>query len=591
MLFATLGALAGCGDAAGGTYVVVTVDADEEVKAGLTALRLLARAEGREARTEEIAPPITWPVVFGLTPAGGDATQRFRVEARAEGTTAAVASARSGYAEGRTVWIHLHLSGACGECREGETCCEGACTNDALNELLLPSYSAGATPPPSARCGAPTDAGPGARDADVPLDAGRDAGDVGGDAGPTSDGGGPDDDAGPRPDAGAPTGAFVAVAAGNHHSCALSDEGAVWCWGNGAAGQLGPGGSSGVPRRVEGITGGAIRLAVGGQHSCVVREDTSVLCWGNNANGELLLMPGDPPVRSMPAALEGVSSVSALGLGWAHACAIVGDGELVCWGLDDAGQLSEAATGPQCGAICGPPPDRDQPCCWEPIEVPIPSGERVLQVEAGTAFTCAVTESRATSARSLWCWGGNESGQLGVGSAAASIDRVSRVTGVDDPRAIALGRAHACAVQGDGRARCWGQNGSGELGLGRAGGRVDTPELVQHSTGGGTSVGDVPDVRSLTAGATHTCALTLTAELCWGDNANGRLGDETEDRRARPTPIAWSDGTRGTALTAGTNHTCAILSTEQVACWGRNDFGQVGDGRTVDRLSPVTVLP
>jgi len=186
---------------------------------------------------------------------------------------------------------------------------------------------------------------------------------------------------------------------------------------------------------------------------------------------------------------------------------------------------------------------------------------------AGPAFTCALLNDGT-----IRCWGANGSGQLGDGS---TLDRHAPVAVALPPAAVAsslsAGTAHACAVMGGGAVSCWGANDQGQSTGAFSSGPV-YPPAATPVTSGATAVA---------AGAAHTCALLSSgAVTCWGSNALGQLGP------GPGAPIASG----ANALTAGASHTCALLG-GAVTCWGDNASGQLGDGTTAPRAGTFTPIP
>src|SRR5690606_27765369 len=143
------------------------------------------------------------------------------------------------------------------------------------------------------------------------------------------------------------------------------------------------------------------------------------------------------------------------------------------------------------------------------------------------------------------------------------------------------------AIASDNKAYCWGLNTSNQLGDGTTTQR-NSPEAVLQ--------GDMPSgatVRSMRAGAYHTCAIASNNKAyCWGANTNGRLGDGTTTNRSAPEAVivgAMGSSANIVQIDAGT-HTCAIASNNKAYCWGYNASGQLGDGSTTSRSSPVAVV-
>jgi len=203
------------------------------------------------------------------------------------------------------------------------------------------------------------------------------------------------------------------------------------------------------------------------------------------------------------------------------------------------------------------------------------SSSGVQAIDAGWAHTCALTASGGVK-----CWGSNVDGELGDGTNTdryTPVDVVGLSAGV---QAIAAGNSHTCALTASSGVKCWGYNGYGQLGDGTNNTTSAPVDVVGLSSG----------VQAIAAGGHHTCALTASGGVkCWGSNVDGELGDGTTTDRSTPVDVVGlSSGVQ--AIAAGWGHTCALTASGGVKCWGDNYYGQLGDGTTMDRSTPVDVI-
>jgi alpha-tubulin suppressor-like RCC1 family protein len=226
----------------------------------------------------------------------------------------------------------------------------------------------------------------------------------------------------------------------------------------------------------------------------------------------------------------------------------------MCWGDNSEGQLGDGTRTNRSTpvAVIGLPGD-------------------IAAVAAGGGHTCALHGSGE-----VWCWGDNVYGQLGDGTRIDSPAPVA-VTGLSTPAvALGAGEFHTCALMIGGGVECWGWNDEAQLG--------DVTGVMHMAA---VPVAGSREATALAVGARHNCTINPAGQVqCWGGNWEGQIGDGSGLRRYQPANVS-SRGGRVTALAAGNTHTCALAQDGSMACWGGNSNGQLGDGTTINRLSPV----
>ena len=311
-----------------------------------------------------------------------------------------------------------------------------------------------------------------------------------------------------------------------------------------------------TPVDVSGLTSGVSAIVAGISHACAL-----TLRWGQvlgrNFDGQL----GDGTTTQLntPVDVSGLTAgVSAIAAGDYHTCAATITGGVKCWGRNNYGQLGDGTTTQR----------------TTPVNV---SGlaSNVSSIAANDGHTCAVT-----SAGGAKCWGFNNFGQLGDGTIMQRTTPVNVSGLTSGVSAIATGGADTCALTSAGAVQCWGVNSYGQLGDGTSTQR-NTPVNVSGLTSG---------VSAITADYAHTCVVTsANGAKCWGFNAYGQLGDATTTLRNTPVNVSGLTN-NASAIEAGNGHTCAVTTTGGTKCWGRNSYGQLGDGTTTDRSTPVDVV-
>jgi len=385
------------------------------------------------------------------------------------------------------------------------------------------------------------------------------------------------------------------IAAHGNNTCALLPHGKMKCWGDNTKGQVGNGDADGTaltaPVEVLNISD-ATSIAVGDQFCCAVVADGEVKCWGDGSSGKL----GDGSGSSSLSPVKVDVNTTSVALGRSHACALVEwwlDDEgyvhlwsvhasgpvytgIVCWGDDGFGQLGN---GDEFGS-------EDSP---EGVSHLVRGVDSIIWLTHGriqTAMSIAVGAHHSCVVLSdgkVLCWGLNFYGQVGDGTGVIKRESAFEVSGIN-ATSVALGAAHSCALLTNGQVWCWGDNEFGQLGNTSVGTSANFPVFVA-SIGGNAA--------SIALGDYHSCAVLLDGGVrCWGRNSFGQLGDGGNLDRSTPVAVygfTESGTDRAESLALGSAHSCALLSTNTVKCWGRNAEGQLGDGTTTARFSPVAV--
>lgn len=342
----------------------------------------------------------------------------------------------------------------------------------------------------------------------------------------------------PTPVAG--LGGVMAVKGGANHSLALRVDGTVWTWGRNNSGQLGTGTTvdSPAPTRVTGLPR-AVAIAAGAEFSVALARDGTVWAWGSNQFREL---GGTAPAASeIPRQVSGIQDLVDIQSGGAHTLGLKADGTVWVW-----------------GSPVGP--------AGEPSGPVLASGlSRVVAVAAGGDSSLALSEDIDVVG-----WGSSNYGQVGEVAVARNRTPVA-VSGLGGAQAVAAGSEHSLALRKDaGSLWAWGSNAHGQLGVVTTHSGVSTPLMVSAAT----------VVVAIAAGANHNVALREDGSvLTWGNSVSGQLGDGVAGyylTRATPMLVTSLDPAR--AVAAGLVHSLAALRNGTVRAWGSNVHGQVGDG-------------
>jgi alpha-tubulin suppressor-like RCC1 family protein len=289
------------------------------------------------------------------------------------------------------------------------------------------------------------------------------------------------------------------LAVGERHTCALLDDGQLWCWGSRYEGESGDGvgASSPIPRRI----GGTWRDVDARRfHTCGVASDGTLWCWGHNDEGQLGL--GDTTDRPVPAQVGTASNWLAVATGGTQSCALDDNGVAFCWGLNANGEVGDGT--------------RTQRL----VPTPVNTATRFAALSLGKHHSCGLTP---IPDRAIWCWGRGSAGQLGNGKTGEAADEVVPVrVSVGPSISLATGVFHTCIVSTTGELFCWGENTNNVFSP-QSQMRVSTPLLV-----------DAGPFLGVSAGGYTTCVRRADGNelACMGYNPQGQLGDGTTMARS-----------------------------------------------------------
>ncbi|QKG54962.1 RCC1-like domain-containing protein [Hymenobacter sp. BRD67] len=345
----------------------------------------------------------------------------------------------------------------------------------------------------------------------------------------------------------------TSLAVGGYHTVAVRADGSLWAWGRNDAGQLGLGSTSDQtsPQRV-GTATTWVSAAAGTSHTVAVRADGTLWAWGNNDAGQLGL--GTTTSPTSPTQIGTATTWASAAAGGYHTLAVRADGTLWAWGNNDYGQLGQGTYDSQ------------------PSPTQVGAATSWVSAAAGNLHSLAVQADGT-----LWVWGDNYYGQLGLGSYAGGVTSPTQVGAATSWVSAAAGNLHTVATQADGSLWAWGNNYYGQLGLG-----------TTTTQPGPTQVGTATSWASAAAGGYHTVAVRADGTLwAWGFNGFGQLGQGNYTRQTSPAQVGT--GTSWASAAAGGYHAAGEQSCRAVWAWGENGSGQVGDGSTTQRPSPVRV--
>ena len=395
------------------------------------------------------------------------------------------------------------------------------------------------------------------------------------------------------------------ITAGGRTAIAIRTDGALWAWGYNSSGELGIGNTWNQSYPVQiGVETDWAHVSFGGC-SLAIKHDGTLWAWGSNSSGELGI--GIPSFRASPVEIGTLVAWSTITLGCRHVVATKADGTLWSWGMNDFHQLgipnvsiesspfqlgtdaswSSVAAG--CEHSMAVRPDGSLwgwgANYWGQLGLGDISARSTPSPMGGPSnWSTVASSSNATLAiqkdGTLWAWGNNYSGQLGLGDNATRTSP-ARVGTDANWSFAATGWSHTMAIRSDGSLWAWGLNTQGQLGLG------DTTNRYVPSRVGADS-----DWVAVAAGCNHTVAIRTDARgrhwlWTWGANYQGQLGQGDTTNRSSPVQVGSASNWR--SIAAGCEHTVATAGDGTVWTWGKNQYGQLGLGDTISRNVPVQV--
>ena len=390
------------------------------------------------------------------------------------------------------------------------------------------------------------------------------------------------------------------VSSGGAHTCAVMTNSNLKCWGSGAVGQLGNGATDNKSSTPVDVHTSAMdsnplsdiaSVSAGEYHTCALTTNSNLKCWGHGVVGQL--GNGTTESSSTPMdvhtsfidsnPLSGIASVSA---GDYHTCAVMTNSNVKCWGHGSLGLLGNRGT------------DNSS----TPVDVHTSSVDSnplsgIAAISLSGVHTCALTTNG-----NVKCWGAGSFGQLGDGATNRRSTPVDVHTSamdsspLSDILSLSAGSSHTCAVTTNDNVKCWGRGDSGQLGNGATENSNSSTPVDVHTSAMDSS--PLSGIISLSVGDSHTCALTTNGNVkCWGGGDLGRLGNGDTENNNSLTPVDVHTSSTDSnplsdilSLSAGGSHICAVTTNDSIKCWGIGGSGQLGSGDNQNGLTPLDVL-
>ena len=369
---------------------------------------------------------------------------------------------------------------------------------------------------------------------------------------------------------------MIDVETGTRHACGLNSEGIMYCWGNNDYGKLGDGSQSRKVSpslvRFADTSTSIVKMGLGNYNTCAISVEGRVFCWGYNNLGQLGIGSTTPSFSLSPKEVRTPWSMNAvdLSLGNDFGCVLMEQGSVWCWGTNSYEQLGNYSASSSSSV---------------PVGVDLPEGRFATSINSATHHTCAVLDDG-----SMYCWGRYANFNMGSRGASTGAN-IQTPEEVLLPRhldvvSMDIGSNHGCALMSDASLWCWGRNTEGEVGVGYISDGSDN-QAVKYPTE--IDVQNLPPIVDISANFENTCALHDTGDLtCWGNNEHSQVGDGTTNDASTPTNV-FLGSTKASFVSIGDDFACAGTDDASVNCWGYNGNGQIGSGSTQSATYPEPI--
>jgi alpha-tubulin suppressor-like RCC1 family protein len=366
----------------------------------------------------------------------------------------------------------------------------------------------------------------------------------------------------------APSQTWSAVSAGYTHTCGIVDA-KLYCWGDNNYGQLGQGDTTArnAPTLVSALDGMSVTEVSAGYYATCAIADGTVYCWGYNNYGQL--GDGSNTNRSSPTPVVGSGYTAVkISTDYYHTCGVISDGSAWCWGYDNYYQLGDN--------------NRTNSNVPVPVQAGDIGGTPITDITVGYYHTCAIAGGAA------YCWGRSNYGQAGMGTSTYRVPTaVNTSYGLNGKTvsSIVAGQYHTCAIA-DGAAYCWGRNDTGQLGIG------STTPTSTYQTRAVSTAAMSGTVTSISSDYGTNCAIADGNNFCWGLGTSGQIGQGANATVTSPTRVPSAgplQSATSTKATAGYQHSCGIFD-GLLYCWGVGTSGRLGNRETVAYNVPQSVI-